>query len=67
MQINNDEGIIEITIVIFFSLFAKKKKKKKKDGFFSNLWIFCHQIDIRVIFFFNYCNILNTGFYLQIK
>ena len=25
MQINNDEGIIETTIVIFFSLFAKKR------------------------------------------
>jgi hypothetical protein len=40
MQINNDEGIIEITIVIFFSLFAKKKKKKKKDVFFFQIYGF---------------------------
>jgi hypothetical protein len=52
MQINNDEGIIEITIVIFFSLFAKKKKKKKKGGFFFKFMDFLSLDRYKSDFFF---------------
>ena len=64
MQINNDEGIIEITIEIFFSLFAKKRRRR---WFFFKFMDFLSLDRYKSDYFFNYCNILNTGFYLQIK